>query len=229
MKKFLAIFLLLNLSITTMFAQRLGAVGGFQLTNTWPLVGGYAIDFNAKPGAGFHFGPLLEWDFSKHFGMDASILYGLKTMSFDMHYKENTIPVYMKRHLYTLDIPLHVYRYFSLKNGMVLTAFIGPSFEINLHGKDIAWESTELQKPVGLKTTDLIGKDYRIPRFQLSGELGLSLRQNNYQLRASYAVGFLNQTQKDFGWYFDLRTNQKKMLYDGVFKLSFAYLFDLNK
>ncbi|MDR1591559.1 MAG: PorT family protein [Prevotellaceae bacterium] len=209
-------------------AQRLGGIVGAQLTTPFPVVGGYNVDFNARSGAGFHAGALFEWDITGRFGVDVAAQYSLRSYSFNLHYTSEPTTIF-HRQLYYLDIPVHAYLRIPLSQGIVLAPFAGASFSLGLHGKDMAWLDNETQKPVGKETSELFGKDKRLTRAEIAGDVGVALKYKNYQWRASYALGLNNLTKQDFDWYIALNSKQSKYLFDGVFKLSFAYLFDLRK
>ena len=227
MKKIFIIFSFTIICIS-ISAQRLGFVGGYQLTTPFPIVAGKVIDFNEKSGSGFHVGGYFDWDFHKCFGLDAQILYAMRNIKFDMHYKSDTTTIF-KRNTFNFEIPLHVYANFHIKKGWFLSPFLGPSFAIGLHGKDIAWQNTEHQKPVDLQTKDLYGKDNRMNRFEIAGEAGLMLKYKNYGARASYSLGLTNLTTKKYAFTTSLPPNYNRYLFNGVFKLSFVYVFDLRK
>ena len=211
-------------------AQRLGFVGGYQLTTPFPLVAGKVIDFNEKSGSGFHIGGYFDWDFHKRLGLDVQILYTMRNIKFDMHNKlrTDTFSTIFKRNTFNFEIPIHIYANFHIKKGFILAPFLGPSLNIGLHGKDIAWQNTALQKPVDLQTKDLYGKDNRMNRFELAGELGLMFKYKNYGARASYSIGLTNLATQKYDFTFNLK-DYGKNLYNGVFKLSFVYVFDLRK
>jgi hypothetical protein len=98
-----------------------------------------------------------------------------------------------------------------------------------LHGKDIAWQNTELQKPIDLRTKDLYGKDNRLNRFEIAGEAGLMLKYKNYGVRALYSVGLTNLTTKKYDFGLGLPSNQSRYIFNGVFKVSFVYAFNLRE
>jgi len=213
-------------------AQRVGFIGGYQLTNPFPIVqiekSGTRIDFNEKSGSGFHIGGYFDWDFHKRFGFDAQVLYAMRNYTFDIYYKSDTTTHFI-RNIFNFEIPLHIYANFHIKKGWFLSPFLGPSIAIGLHGKDIAWQNTEHQKPVDLQTKDLFGKDNRINRFELAGEAGLMLKYKNYGARVSYSIGLTNLTTKNYTFTTNYNSSLNKYLYNGVFKLSFVYVFDLRK
>ena len=210
-------------------AQRLGFIGGYQLTTPFPVVAGNVIDFNEKSGSGFHIGGYFDWDFAKRFGLDAQILYAMRNVKFDMHYKSDTT-THFSRNTFNFEIPLHIYANFHIKKGFILSPILGPSFNIGLHGKDIAWQNTELQKPVDLQTKDFYGKDNRVNRFEIAGEAGLMFKYKNYGVRALYSVGFMNLATKKYNFSMTgLPSDYNRYLFNGVFKLSFVYVFDLRK
>lgn len=237
MKKISIIILMLAASLT-LSAQRLGIMGGFQMTNAWILSAN--CDFNPKPGPGFTVGPIFEMNFSHRLGFDVAALYNMRYTSFDIDYKkrlDTDTTVHLARTHFYLDVPVHLNVNFPIKNALSMSLFFGPSFNVALHGQDIAWENTDQKKPVGYDTENLYGKDKgtenRYSRFQVSGELGLAVKYKAFEWRASYNTSINNITNFDrrtsFLWYVGLRQGQNKYLRDGNFKLTFAYMFDLRK
>lgn len=232
MKKIVIIFLFTAICVS-ISAQRVGFIGGYQLTMPFPVVSGKVINFNEKSGSGFHIGGYFDWDFHKRFGLDAQLLYAMRNVKFDIHYLSDTTTIF-KRTTFNFEIPIHIYANFHTKKGFMIAPFLGPSINIGLHGKDIAWQNTEHQKPVDLQTKDLYGKDKRMNRFEIAGEAGLMFKYKNYGARASYSLGLTNLTTKDFNFTTTLpkshnSQNYNKYLYNGIFKLSFVYVFDLRK
>lgn len=231
MKKFSIIILLLTATLT-MSAQRLGIMGGFQMTNAWALAG--KCEFNPKPGPGFTVGPIFEMSFSHRLGFDVAALYNMRHTSFDIDYEfRPDTTVHLARTHFYLDVPVHLNVNFPVKNALSMALFFGPSFNVALHGEDIAWENTDQKKPVGYDNDKLYGKDQstenRFNRFQVSGELGFAVKYKAFEWRASYNGSITNMTNKTFLWYVGLRQGQNKYLRDGNFKLTFAYMFDLRK
>ncbi|MDO4190424.1 MAG: porin family protein [Bacteroidales bacterium] len=227
MKKIVLVILFIATTLT-ISAQRLGFMGGFQLTNAWALAG--KCDFNAKPGPGFTVGALFEANVSHRLGIEVGALYNMRHTTFDIDYElHSDTTVHMARTLFYLDIPVHLYVNFPLKNATTMSLFFGPSINVGLHGQDIAWENTEQKKPVGYDKDELFGKDNRLMRLQFSGELGLAVKHKAFEWRASYNASINNMTQQSFLWYVGLRDGQNKYLRDGNFKLTFAYMFDLRK
>ena len=231
MKKIIIIFSFTMLCVN-ISAQRLGFVGGYQLTTPFPLVAGKVIDFNEKSGSGFHIGGYFDWDFHKRFGLDIQLLYTMRNIKFDINYLPDTtrnFTTHFVRNTFYFEVPIHVYANLHIKKGWILSPFLGPSINIGLHGKDIAWENTDLQKPVDLQTKDLYGKDNRMNRFELAGEAGFMLKYKNYGVRTSYSLGLTNLTTKKYAFTTNLPSNYNRYLFNGVFKLSFVYVFDLRK
>ncbi|MDR3327868.1 MAG: PorT family protein [Prevotellaceae bacterium] len=225
MKKTIIITSLLILC-TSLSAQRLGFIGGYQLTNSYAVVGGKTVDFNPKAGSGFHVGAYFDWTFKKNYGIDAQLVYALRNTKFDLHYNSDTTIIF-KRQIFNLELPVHIYANYRLGKDFVLSPFLGPSFNMGLHGKDIAWENTDYQKPVDMENKSLFDKDSRINRFEVAGDIGVSLKYRNYAIRTLYSVGFTNLTRKNFDWTLSLASNRNKYLFNRVFKISFVYVFDL--
>jgi len=233
MKKIILTFLL-SIIYVAVSAQRLGFIGGYQLTTPFPIVAGKVIDFNEKAGSGFHVGGYFDWEFHKRYGLDFQLLYAMRSNTFDIHYLSDTTTHFV-RNTFNLEIPIHIYANLRIKKEFILAPFLGPSFNIGLHGKDIAWQNTDLQKPVDLQTKNLYGKDNRMNRFEIAGEAGIMMKYKNYGVRASYSVGLTNLITQNYAFTTTLpsgssnKKNYNKYLYDGVFKLSFVYVFDLRK
>lgn len=226
MKKFL-ISCCLSLVALALSAQRLGPVAGYQLTTPFPMTSRNVLNFNEQVGSGFHVGLLFDWDITNRWGVEASAVYNLRSSSYDLEYKSDTT-THFSRQLYFLDIPVHAYVNFPMKK-WTLSLFAGPSFNIGLHGKDIAWQNTDMQKPVMLETDDIFGDDGRLTRFEIAAELGLAAKYKNYEVRASYEVGLNNIAKQDYAWTVGLPSTTTKRFQQGELKLSFAYLFYLGK
>ncbi|MCQ2349435.1 MAG: PorT family protein [Paludibacteraceae bacterium] len=231
MKRISTIILLLTI-VLSVSAQRLGIMGGFQMTNAYVLAG--KCDFNAKPGPGFNFGAIYEMNLSHRLGFDVAVLYNMRHTSYDIDYEfHSDTTVHLSSTHFFLDLPVHLDVNFPIKNSTTMTFFFGPSFNVALHGQDIAWENTDQKKPVGYDTENLYGKDKgtenRYSRFQVSGELGFAVKYKAFEWRASYNTSINNMTNKSYLWYVGLRQGQYKYLRDGNFKVSFAYMFDLRK
>ena len=159
--------------------------------------------------------------------MYASEQYPLRSYRFNLHYLSDTTTIF-KRQFFYLDIPVHLYvNLFAGKT--TISIFAGPVLSVGLHGKDIGWEDTPDQKPKFLKTEDLFGKDNRLTRCEIGADLGVAVKYQGYQVRASYQLGLNNTTKQDYNWSLSLNKDIKKIQHQGVFKLSFAYVWDLRK
>ena len=208
-------------------AQKLGVIGGYQLTNDIVMESSREVNFNSRPGSGFNVGAFFEWDITNRWGLDASAQYTLRNYRFNMHYLSDTTTRF-NRSLFYLDVPVHGYvNFFAGKT--VISIFAGPVLGIGLHGKDIGWQDTPDKRPVFLKENDLFGKDNRLVYFEIAADLGVAVKYENYQVRASYQIGLNNTTKQDYDWSLNLNSNIKKIQHQGVFKLSFAYVWDLRK
>lgn len=214
-------------SVSSLSAQRLGAIGGYQLNMPFPSTTVDGVNFNAKMGSGFHVGLLFDWDLTNRWGVELGAMYSLRSSSYNLHYISDTTTIF-KRQIYYLDIPLYVYVNFPLRK-WTLAVYAGPSFNIGLHGKDIAWQNTVTQKPVALETENMYGKDGRLNRFEIAAELGVTAKYKNYEIRAGYELGLNDVTKNNFQWTLDLPDGAKTHFYQGELKLSVAYLFDLGK
>lgn len=208
-------------------AQRLGVIGGYQLNTPFPSTNAEGVNFNARMGSGFHGGLLFDWDMTNRWGLELGAMYSLRSSSYNLSYTSDTTTIF-KRQVYYLDIPLHVYVNFPMKR-WTLAVYAGPSFNLGLHGKDIAWENTDMQKPVALETEDMYGDDGRLKRFEIAAELGLTAKYKNYEVRAGYQMGLNDVTKDNYQWTLDLPVNSKTYFYQGELKVSVAYLFDLGK
>ncbi|HPW90167.1 MAG TPA: outer membrane beta-barrel protein [Paludibacteraceae bacterium] len=227
MKRLFLVLLLSAFVIGGVLAQRLGAVAGYQLNTPFPSTNVDGVNFNERVGSGFHVGLLADWDMTTRWGLELGAMYSLRSSSYNLSYTSDTTTIF-KRQLYYLDVPLHVYVNFPIKK-WALALYVGPSFNVGLHGKDIAWENTPMQKPVTLETEDMYGDDGRLNRFEIAAELGLTAKYKNYEVRASYQIGVNDVTKDNYRWTLDLPTGSKTYFNQGELKLSVAYLFDLGK
>jgi hypothetical protein len=232
MKKIILIsfFTIFCLSIS---AQRLGFIGGYQLTSSYAIAGKIAdnsINFNPTSGSGFLVGGYFDWNIKNLYGLDAQLLYSMRSTKFDLHYISDTTTI-LKRKTFQLEVPLHFYLNFPLKKGWILSPYIGPALSIGLHGKDIAWENTDFKKPVDLQTSEMYGakEKGRVNRFELAGQIGLTAKYRNYGIRAGYSVGLTNLTKQTFDWTLSPTKLPQTRLYNGDFSASFIYVFDLRK
>lgn len=210
-------------------AQKLGFIGGPSLShgNIW-CSDDIAI-IKPMPGAGFHVGGLFEWDITNRWGWDVAAMYEMRSSSFNFSYNRDT-STYFNRQLFYLNIPAHVYVNFPIQNKYVISAFVGPVFTCGLHGRDIAWEMTDLKKPVTYEKEKMFDKDAgRVVRCEIAAEIGLAFKYKNFQGRASYQYGINNSTKDDYRYTMPLPTGTKTYYTQGTLKLSFAYLFDLRK
>lgn len=207
-------------------AQRLGVQGGYSLSTPFIGTEDNAVDFNARSGSGFHIGALFDWDVTNRWGFEAAVLYNMRTAHFNMAYRSDTTTIF-NREVFYLDIPLHLTVHFPVKKTRV-SVFLGPSFNVGLHGKDIAWLNIPTKKPVSLEK-DVFGKEKPLQRFDLSAELGFSVEYRKMLMSASYELSLLNTAYKNYTYTFSLPPTSVPYYYQGVFKLSVAYLFDLTK
>lgn len=225
MKKSLLIFLFC-ITLFPAFGQRLGIIGGYSLTNTWAGVTNNAVDFNTTAYSGFHIGPIFAMDITNRWGLEIAPQYAMRGTHFIAQYKTD-YPYNINRQLYYLDIPLHAFVKFPAWKGQFLL-FAGPSINIGLHGKDISWESNALQKPVNT-STEIFGEDNRMKRLEIAADLGLGYEYKNLQVRASYQAAINNPCYQDYNFGFDIPNYVTKYYFQGVFKISAAYIFDLRK
>ncbi len=216
-----------GLCVTVAFAQRLGGVASYQLTQSFQTTSDNLVDFNAKPGSGFAVGVWFDWDITRRWGLEVGATYNLRSANYDLHYQSDTSTIF-KRQVYFLNIPVHAYVNFPFKK-WTLALYFGPSFNVGLHGKDIAWENTEIQKPVMLETENIFGEDGRLQRFEIGAEIGLNAKYRNFIWSIGYHQGFNNLVKNDYNWTFDLPTGTKKYVAMGEVKISFGYLFNLGK
>lgn len=225
MKKILALFAILLL-VGNLSAQRLGVQGGYSLST--PSIGteDNAVNFNPQSGSGFHVGALFDWDMTNRWGFEASVLYNMRTMRFNMEYQSDTSTIF-RREVFYLDIPIHFIVHFPVRKTRI-SLFLGPSFNIGLHGKDVAWLDLPTERPVSLEK-EVFGDEQPLQRFDLSAELGMAVEYKQLQFRASYEVSVLNTAYSDYGYTFSLPTTSVPYFYQGVFKFSVAYMFDLTK
>jgi hypothetical protein len=75
----------------------------------------------------------------------------------------------------------------------------------------------------------VFGKEKPLQRFDLSAELGFSVEYRKMLMSASYELSLLNTAYKNYTYTFSLPPTSVPYYYQGVFKLSVAYLFDLTK
>ncbi|MDR1543274.1 MAG: outer membrane beta-barrel protein [Prevotellaceae bacterium] len=229
MKKLILIFFI-TICCSTVYGQRLGFIGGYQLTNSYAIVGGKNVDFNQTAGSGFLVGGYFDWNIKKSYGIDVQVLYTMRTSKFNLHYLSDTTTIF-RRYMFNFEIPLHLYVNIPLKKNWILSPYLGPALAIGLHGQDVAWQNVpDWQKPVDSKKSDLFEKDKgRLNRFELAGQIGLTVKYKNYGLRAGYSLGLTNLTQKNFDWTLSLPAAQNKYLFNGVFSVAFIYAFDLKQ
>ena len=226
MKKIFFVLFFLS-SVMMLSAQRLGAIGGYQLNTPFPSTSADGVNFNSAMGSGFHVGLLFDWDMTNRWGLELGAMYSLRSSSYNLSYTSDTTTIF-KRQLYYFDVPLHVYINFPMKK-WTLAVYAGPSFNIGLNGKDVAWQNTEMQRPVTLETDDMYGDDGRLNRFEIAADLGLTAKYKNYEVRAGYQMGLNDVTKDNYNWTLDLPDGAKTYFYQGELKLSMAYLFDLGK
>ena len=215
------------------FAQKfeLGFIGGYQLTNAYAFVGGDIdkINFNPKPGSGFSIGGYFGWTFHKNFGLDVQLLYAMRSYSFNMQYVKSDTSTIFKRQQFNLELPVHLNYRIKINNKFTIYPLIGASVNMALHGKDIAYENTDVQKPVDKKTdsSSLFNKDGRTNRFEFSPEIGILFKYKNLGIRPLYSIGVTNLTNKSFSWTFYLPKDQSKYLFNRELKLTITYTFKL--
>ena len=232
MKRFLLIAVFV-LGVVAAQAQRLGGVAGYQLSFGFNSTTNDVVDFGATPGSGFLVGVLFDYDITNRWGIEAAATYNLRTTKYNLRLAEknglDTAHIF-KRQLYFLNIPVHAYVNFPFKK-WTLALYFGPSFNVGLHGKDIAWEDTEWQKPVGLMEDKIFGSknEGRLYRFEIGAEVGLRAKYRNYSFSIGYHQGFNNLAKSDYNWTFTLPTNTKKRIMMGELNFSVAYMFDLKR
>lgn len=215
------------LGFGTISAQRLGMLGGIQMTNTWALAG--KCEFNPHLGLGFTTGAIFDYNFSQRFGFEAGLLYNMRRTTFDIDYNHAETTVHFRRTHFYLDIPLHLYVDFPMKKNVIWAFFAGPSVNVALHGKDIAWENTPQQKPVAMDNENIFGNDKRTYRLQIAAGIGTAIKYTHFEWRLGYNVSLNNMTVKEFLWFSGMTYAQNKYLRDGNLTFSFAYLFDLKR
>ncbi len=229
-----ALIVVLALCAMAAAAQRLGGVAGYQLSWGFNSTTSDVVNFGATPGSGFLVGVLFDWDITNRWGIEAAATYNLRTTKYRLQLAEkqrlDTANIF-KRQLYFLNIPVHAYVNFPFKK-WTLALYFGPSFNVGLHGKDIAWQDTEWQKPVMLEDDKIFGSknEGRLYRFEIGAEIGLRFKYRNYSWSMGYHHGFNNLAKDDdFDWTLTLPANTKKRVTMGEFNVSFAYLFDLKR
>ncbi len=216
-------------------AQKLGFIGGPSMSYGIVTTSDKSASFTMIPGEGMHVGMLFEMDVTNRWGFDASVMYELRTMRWDLAYGNDSVQVVdrrFKRQLGYLNLPFHFYVNFPLQNQYVVSLFAGPVFACGLHGEDWAWENTELRKPVTYEKEKMYGKEGRLVRCEVAAEMGLAFKWKGLQGRLSYQHGFNNDNfAKDTKKYLFTLPLQKTTPYftQGTVKLSVAYLFDLRK
>lgn len=210
-------------------AQKLGFIGGPSMSHSTMWCEDEGAGFKPIPGAGFHVGALFEWDITNRWGWDAAVMYEMRSSAFDLSYSGVDTTNYFNRQLFYLNVPVHVYVNFPIRNRYVISTFVGPVFTCALHGRDIAWENTEMRKPVMYEKEDLFGKEGRIVRCEIAAEIGMAFKYRNFQGRLSYQYGINNLTKDNYLYTLPMTSGTKTYLTQGTLKLSFAYLFDLRK
>ncbi len=226
-----ALIVVLALFAAVATAQRLGGVAGYQLSWGFNSTTGDVVDFGATPGSGFLVGVLFDWDITNRWGIEAAATYNLRTTKYRLHLAEQADTAHIfKRQLYFLNIPVHAYVNFPFRK-WTLALYFGPSFNVGLHGKDIAWEDTEWQKPVMRDDENIFGSknEGRLYRFEIGAEIGLRAKYRNYSWSIGYHHGFNNLDKSDYNWTLSLPSGTKKRVTMGEFNVSFAYLFDLKR
>lgn len=228
MKRRFVILFLLSLLFLPLSAQKLGFVGGPSLTYGALTCKDDAASLKPLPMAGLHVGMQFEMDVTNRWGFDAQVLYLLRTYRWNLSYPD-VVPHTMERLEGFLDVPLHFYVNFPMKqNHLVLTLFGGPVFTCGVHAHDWAYEQTEYRRPITELTQDIYDKDKgRIVRCYIEAEVGLALKYKNYQGRISYQHSINNGTNN--GYLYTLPLSSAPYLTTGDLRLSFAYLFDLRK
>ncbi len=240
MKKII-ITLLLFVVATPFFAQKLGLQAGYTLTNTSVGID-YSqskIGFATKPASGFTVGPIFSWDFMKNLGADIAIMANMRSADFKISYKDQ-VPTVFKQTLYYLDIPLHAYFKYEIKD-VALTIFAGPSFNIGLDGSNYAYYDNEMQKPKfnsAIDQTQLFGKEddsnlspTSYKRFEIGIDLGIGVEYKNILFKASWMQGMNNITQnKSYPYGLeDIGAGIKHTYRQGVFSFCVGYVFDLKR
>ena len=227
MNKRLLLILIAACCMATAAAQRLGGIVGYQLTQGVQTTTDHLVNFNATPGSGFAVGVLFDWDITNRWGLEVAATYNLRTAHYNLHYLSDTTTRF-KRQLYFLNIPVHAYVNLPFRK-WTLALYFGPSFNVGLHGKDMAWENTDWQKPVMFEEDELYGDDGRLYRFEIGAEIGLNAKYRNFIWSIGYHHGFNNLDKNDYQWTLDLPTGTKTYVTMGEVKVSFGYLFDLKK
>src|SRR5574344_1944736 len=122
MKKILALFAILLL-VGNLSAQRLGVQGGYSLSTPFIDTEDIAVNFNPHSGSGFHVGALFDWDMTNRWGFEASVLYNMRTMRFNMEYQSDTSTIF-RREVFYLDIPIHFIVHFPVRKTRI-SLFLG--------------------------------------------------------------------------------------------------------
>ncbi len=228
--------ILIAIVITAVFsvsasAQKLGFIGGPSMSHSTMWCADEDAGFKPIPGAGFHVGALFEWDITNRWGWDAAATYEMRSSAFNLSYAGVDTSTYFNRQLFYLNVPVHVYVNFPVQNKYVISAFIGPVFTCALHGRDIAWQNTDMRRPVMYENEaeGLFGKDGRIVRCEIAAEVGMAFKYRNFQGRLSYQYSLNNATRNDYLYTLPMSSGTNTYLTQGTLKLSFAYLFDLRK
>ena len=235
MKKIiLAIILIAAPLVVSAQKLRAGFIGGYQHTFPYAMVSGDVnkITFNPRSGMGIHVGGYLGWNFRSRLWLDVQLLYSMRSYRFDMQFNNDpkrTATTIFKRQVFYAELPLHLGYSFRIDDNISILPIVGASFSAALHGKDIAYEATELQKPMTLETENknLFDKDGRMYRFGLSPEIGVDIRYKDWAVRPLYSVSINNITRQNFGWTYTLPSAQTKYLFNHVVRLSAIYMFKI--
>lgn len=226
MKK-IVILIGLFLSITFgVSAQKLGFMAGY--TGSYALINfpDYTVDWNQSIGSGFHAGGHFEWNLGKKWGVDAQLLYDMRSTRMNIDFASDTTTRF-NRTLHYINLPVHFFYDFSLGHDYLLSPFVGASLNVGLSGKDKAWMDIPTEKPVTLMDTGMYGDEGRVYRYEGAAEIGAALKMNEWQIRATYSVDFIDSTDNDYSWTLNIPKGSKKSYYQSSFKLSICYLFNL--
>jgi hypothetical protein len=219
-------------------AQKLGFIGGPSMSYGTIYISDKSASFTMIPGGGMHAGMLFEMDVTNRWGIDAAVMYELRTMRWGISYNNDSISRSFKRQVGYLNVPFHFYVNFPVAKEQVFSLFAGPVFACGLHGSDWAWESAEpslpewgdkpLNKPVTDRLSDMFDKKGRLVRCEIAAEFGLAFKLHDLQGRISYQHTINNDNSNKYTFTLPLK-DVNPYHTQGTVKLSVAYVFDLRK
>lgn len=226
MKKRLFVAILLFLSVYFVQAQKIGFVAGYTASYNYVDIPDYDIDFNQSLGSGYHFGGMLEWNFTPRWGLDLSLLYEIRNSRYNLSYVSDTT-TRLNRTLQYLDLPVHFFMDFKVGK-ILLSPYVGGAICVGLAGKDKAWMDVPTERPVLFLDSDMYDKDDgHVNRWDLKGEAGLAAKYKHWQFRATYSMSLVDTSNDEFKWTLDVLRADDKSFYQGEAKFSICYLFDL--